>query len=147
MRTPSLLLLGVLLGACTRGPHPPVPIALGEDACAECRMAVSQRQFAAEIVDRGGVAEMFDDLGCLARHLRARPLAKGSTPYVVDFRTGAFVDARLAVYVRAPRVWTPMGSGLIAFTTRAAAEEAARKHDGRLLGFHELLQGPGEALK
>lgn len=58
------------LTACGGGALEPVPIVLDEDACSSCRMAISQPEYAAELVTPTGRGERFDDLGCVAAWLR-----------------------------------------------------------------------------
>lgn len=139
MRVPSALACLWILG-CTEGPPPAQALRAGEDACAACRMSVSQAKFASQRVRRGRTAEFFDDLGCLARSVRERPLEKAEAAYVADFETGQWAPAAAATYVHAPSVPTPMSSGLISFSARAGAEKRAAEWGGRLLGWQELLE-------
>ena len=56
MRRSSLLLicLPLVCGGCHRGPYEPVEITPDEDRCAACRMAVSQKPFAGQIMTAHG---------------------------------------------------------------------------------------------
>jgi copper chaperone NosL len=95
----------------------PGPAALDtrSDACAWCRMAVSDQRFAAQLVAPADDPRFFDDVGCLAGYLRAkRDLPKGVIAYVADHRTLAWVEAGAAVYTKLDSLETPMGSHLVA---------------------------------
>ena len=71
LTAPTLAALAaVALAACAGGPPEPAPIVLDEDACSHCRMTISEREYAAELVTREGQVERFDDVGCLAAWLR-----------------------------------------------------------------------------
>lgn len=123
----GLLAIALLAVACGAGEPRPVPLVLDEDACSYCRMAISQRELAAEAVTPGGQVERFDDIGCLLDWRREREVPEGTVFFVVDFDTGDWVDATEAVYVRSRAIPTPMGSGLVAFGSRDAAAAASRR--------------------
>lgn len=122
-----------LLGACSDPDTGPARIAYGEDACDACRMIISEAPFAAQ--GRGERVEKFDDIGCLARRAsRYRQL------WVTDHATGRWLDAKSALYVHAPDLYTPMASGLVAFEGREAAEAFAAKHSGKVVAFDYITQ-------
>jgi copper chaperone NosL len=125
-----------LLSAC--GSHSPRPVDIDpSDMCGYCRMAISQRQFAAEVLDAEDNPTKFDDIGCLLRYLTdARH--KSSAVFVVDYETRAWIDAAKASFVRGSRVTTPMAGGILAFGERARAETAARAVGGEILPFARL---------
>ena len=102
--------------ACGRGVPPPAPLDTRNDTCAFCRMTVSDRRLAAQIVVPGEEPRFFDDLGCLANFLHEHQLPD-AVVYVADHRTGEWTLSGNAVYSRLARASTPMGSGLIAHAT------------------------------
>jgi copper chaperone NosL len=136
----ALLSLLALAMACGGGAPSPVPIVLHEDTCSHCRMAVSQRELAAELVTRQGRVEIFDDIGCLAAWLREHGRPEGSAAFVVDHRAGEWLAAESATYVASP-LPTPMGSGLSAFADPAAAAAAASELGGEVAGWEEVRSG------
>jgi copper chaperone NosL len=134
------LLLALLLASCANSGKPePVRIVLDEDSCVECRMAVSQQPFAAEVVKRDRIADYFDDIGCLVYYAR-KGLPEGSAAYVVDFDTRDWVEAQAAFYVLSKDLPTPMSYGLGAFSTREAAETALNRWPGKVVGWEQLLE-------
>ncbi len=130
--------LTLALGGCG-GQHPPgspPDVVPGRDACRECFMIVSELRFAAGRTDEDGLAEAFDDIGCMVRHYRAA----GRVPerlWVADYDTGEWLDARRAFYVRGVGE-TPMGYGIVAVGTRQAADRLARGVGGAVLRFGDL---------
>lgn len=116
-------------GACQRGAPAPAPLDTRTEACAHCRMAVSDPQFAAQLVAPGEEPRFFDDLGCLRDHLRDARVPPGAVVYVADHRTRAWVPAAAAVYTRVAGLQTPMNSHLVAHADAASrdADPAAAK--------------------
>lgn len=126
-RLPAFLFAALAI-ACGASVPPPAEIALNQDACAYCRMIVSDRHFASQIASPLDEARFFDDLGCLARYLERSPLAAGTEIYVTDHRTLAWTPARTAIFTRVDAIAAPMGSHVIAHaseTTRADDPAAA----------------------
>jgi copper chaperone NosL len=112
------------IAACRSGPPAPAELVPGNEFCASCRMTVSERRFASQIVAPGEEPLFFDDHGCLRDFLRARPAPAGGAAFVADHRTLQWVEAAHAVYTRVPGVRTPMASSLIAH-----ADDASRRAD------------------
>jgi copper chaperone NosL len=117
MRRPALalaLLASAVAIGCLRGRVAPASLDTENEACRFCRMNVTQRRFAAQIVAPAEEPLFFDDVGCLRDYLRregAQPA--GAIAYVADHRTEEWVLADTAVYTRISGE-TPMGSHLIA---------------------------------
>jgi len=111
--------------------------------CGFCRMAISQKQFAAEVLDADENAIKFDDIGCMLRYLAAAK-QKPAAVFVMDYGTRQWVNAKDAHFVRGSKIATPMGGGILAFGDRARAEAAARESGGELLSFGQLPAGHEE---
>ena len=137
--TEALAALLWIAAGCGGGPIEPRELVLNEEACSLCRMAVSQRPFAAQAVSRSGSVDFFDDIGCLAQWTPMH-VHEETARFVVDYETGAWLDATKAYFVRAPRLDTPMSSGLAAFGTRDRAVAAAAKLRGEVLDWDEVHQ-------
>lgn len=119
------LLAAALLGGCAHSPGPP-PIAAGTE-CAACAMEASSPRFACER-QVGESWRVYDSIECLMRD--AGP-AVANTIWLPDY------DQR--VLHRADSLWivkgdlaTPMGGGLVAFQSRAAADSVAASSHGRV---------------
>ena len=136
-RAPIVALL--LVAAACGGPAGPAALDPRHDACAWCRMTVSDRHFASQVVAPSEEPRFFDDLGCLAGWLRENRFPDGALVFVADHRTGEWVDARRAVFARAPGLATPMGSNLVAH-----ADTASRAADAAAAGAEDVP--PSEVL-
>jgi copper chaperone NosL len=131
---------GIVATACgSRAKPKPIEIVLNEDSCAQCRMAVSQRPFAAEIAKPSGTADVFDDIGCLVTYVKEKGLPESSAVYVTDFKTGAWLDAQTACYLWARDLATPMSYGLAAFVSAQDAEDSVKQWPGKTVNWQTLL--------
>jgi copper chaperone NosL len=131
-----LALLLVSLVACGAEATGPVPVALGEDSCDLCRMIISEQPFAAQARFGPDKVEKYDDLGCLGERLNKPGAPLGL--WAADHKTGAWVDARSAIFVHVKELKTPMASGLVAFASRADAEGFAKDKGGRLVSLDDV---------
>ena len=135
----KILMVALLLTTACRPEKPkPVDIEPG-DICSSCKMAISQKRYAAEFIDREGTAVKFDDIGCMFRFVKARALKDSVEAwFVMDYRAQHWMPAENATYVRSAALPSPMGSGLIALENRAYAEEYSQKYRGKILTFEDL---------
>ncbi len=109
--------LAAATASCSSGPARPSAVDTVNDTCGSCRMAVSDKHFAAQIVAPNEEPRFFDDLRCLRDYLANVPsLPPRAVAYVADHRTGSWVRAARAVYVEVPSLSTPMGSHWVAYT-------------------------------
>lgn len=142
MRTALAATAWLALLACSRGPARPAALDTRNDACAHCRMAVSDARFAAQLAAPGEEASFFDDLGCLRDYLKAQPrLPRGSVAFVADHRTREWVRAAAATYTRNPGLQTPMSSHLLAHAGAASRDADPAAAGGAPLGAAEVF-GP-----
>jgi copper chaperone NosL len=135
----------LLLTACGRGAPPPAELDTRNELCAFCRMPVSDRRLASQIVSRGEEPRFFDDLGCLAAFVAREGRREGAATYVADHSTGHWVPAGSAVFTRSAALRTPMGSGWIAHADPATREADPAARGGTALGFEDILRGVGPA--
>ena len=120
--------MSIVTVACAGGPPAPVSLDTRADVCADCRMAVSNQAFAAQIVAPGTEPLFFDDIGCLAAYLGHHTrLPPGAIAYVADHHTGEWVAAVSALYTRNLQIATPLSSHVIAHAnvTNQQADPAA----------------------
>jgi copper chaperone NosL len=107
--------LALAVAACGSEPQQPAALETRTDACAFCRMTVSNAALAAQIVAPGEEPRFFDDIGCMAAYLKDHPARSGGArAYVADHLSKTWVAADVALYTRVPGLETPMGSHLIA---------------------------------
>jgi copper chaperone NosL len=134
----AALLIGALwLAGCGKPKFEPVEIA-AEDMCAFCKMAISEKQYAAEFLNRDSDAFKFDDIGCMANYVAEKKVPVAAF-YVVDFDSKRWLKAEGASLIVSPNFHTPMGGGMVAFEDRSRAEAAAAANQGRLISFAEAL--------
>lgn len=135
-----LSLIILLLVACQTNKLEPAALS-PEDMCTNCKMAISEKQFATQFLTKDGDAVKFDDLGCLAHYLtRHSPQRREiAALFVVDYETKQWLKAESAFYVHSEKFQTPMQGGFAAFAERPRAEAAAAAQQGRLHNWQELL--------
>jgi copper chaperone NosL len=139
----ALFTLAAIGQGCRPGPAVPEPIRPAEDTCASCRMQVSQLRYAAEIVTPDGEALKFDDVGCFRAYRTAHPELRDAPAWVVDSETGGWLKARSAAYLLDAPDRTPMGFGIVAFSSA----ERAKIRGSRVATFDEMMaagQGGGQ---
>lgn len=108
------------------------------DACAACKMAISQPRYAAQVVDKDGNAYKFDDIGCMLSYLRQHKLPEQRV-YVMDYVNQQWLEAENAVFVKSDAIESPMASGLAAFRDQISAQQFVKSNSGRVLAFSELI--------
>ena len=133
---PALVLV---LGSTARPATGPEEIQYGREACSRCHMHFATPGFAGERRGRDGRLARFDDLACLVQAIAAAH-EETSEAWVEDHDHGGWVPLASAVFVRGGRLHTPMGSGLVAFKDRAAAERLAQAAIARIWTLEELLR-------
>lgn len=131
-------ILIIFLG-CRDADIRPVDIA-ADDMCSHCKMAISEKEFAAEFINQEGTAVKFDDIGCMLAYLKAKSDTKIAAYYFVDYETKKWVKSSEASFVKSAEIAAPMGGGLIAFHDQTKAAAAATKYKGKTLKFEELTK-------
>jgi nitrous oxide reductase accessory protein NosL len=95
------------------------------DMCERCKMAVSDRKFAVQIIDPdSGKTYKFDDMGCavLWMHENKIPWKDKAIIWVTDAKTGEWIDARKARYTEG--AITPMAFGFAAYSQKTLPKGA-----------------------
>lgn len=131
----------LLLSGCNSKSRGPVPIE-ADDTCASCRMAISERRYAAELIKRDGSVYKLDDITCMLRFARSHALRSPAVNfYVTDYKNGRdWLDARHSYFAGLKTsVSSPMGSGIVAFRNAGDAEQVEGNKFGHPLTFEELL--------
>lgn len=139
---PCLLVLmtNMLLAGCRKGEAEPAEIA-PEDICTYCKMAISEKRYAAQFIDTDGQPFKFDDIGCMIKFANERTdRGRIAAFFVMDFDKRQWVKAEDAYYVSSTELKTPMDGHAAAFRDEARAREAAVVFHGRQLGFADLFR-------
>jgi len=135
----GLALLTIAAIACSARADGPPHLEEDRTACAHCGMLVSERMFAAgyRIADRE--ARVFDDIGCLLEALRREDNAPAARFWFHDAATREWIDGKKAVFMRSPKLNTPMAGGMLAYAGEAQARRAAAEHGGRVIASLDAL--------
>jgi copper chaperone NosL len=142
MRAVAVALMSLLaLAGCGGTEEGPAPVDTKNDACAWCRMSVSDLRFAAQLTAPGHEPKLFDDAGCLRDWLKAPRESAPWTAWVADHRTKDWVKAREALFTRNPSVETPMASGLLAHASAASRDADPEAKGGTPVPAAEVV-GP-----
>jgi copper chaperone NosL len=132
--------LWVLVGlaTCADGPR---PLAYGHEACAFCRMTLTDVRYGAEVLTTKGKVYPFDSIECMASFYQTLPPENGKGIYVVDFEhPGVWVPAEQARYVRSEQLPSPMGLHLTAFAPDHAPEHLQATYGGEVLTWGGIQQ-------
>ena len=95
------------------------------DVCERCKMIISERKFAVQILNpTTQQSYMFDDLGCAVLWFIEDELTwfDEATIFINDAVSGQWINAREAIYV--PETLTPMGYGLSAYSKQTIVENS-----------------------
>lgn len=138
MRRLRWLLAAALVAACAS--DAPQPIAYDVDACAQCRMQITDTRYGAEIVTRRGKAVKFDAIECLTEYYKQAAAAGDvRSVWVIDFRRpGTFIPAAGARYLQVPGGKSPMGRGLLATATDEGVAELKAALGGTVMRWSDL---------
>ena len=120
----------LLLWSCAAKEIGPAPL-YPEDECASCRMTISNRAFASEIVSEDGSVLKFDDLRCLDDYRQEHPEEAPAAIFVTDYESGEWMPWEKGIVVPTG-IETPMGSGRIAVATQEAAARLKEQHPPKL---------------
>ena len=118
----AVIASALLVTACTRTDAAAEPV-WGKEPCAHCRMLVSDKRYAAQVVDDTGEHRFFDDLGCMVLWMDTPKASQRA--WVREATSGAWLDARTAHYVHGAR--TPMDFGFEARFGDGVPFEAVRE--------------------
>ncbi|MDI3515339.1 MAG: copper chaperone NosL [Rhodocyclaceae bacterium] len=131
----------------------PIP---ADARCPVCGMYPARfPRWAAQIIFTDGAAHFFDSpvdlfmfLDDPARFGSARAPTDAAAIYVADFRSGAWLPARQAVFVRDSQTRGPMrGPDLPAFADAAAAQAFIAEQGGQSLSFAQIDAGVVSGLR
>jgi len=105
----------LLLMACKQGNKEQLPVDFvwDREACEECKMALSDPHYSAQVIDHEGRAYYFDDIGCAILWLRRQPWKDKARTWVNDVKTAEWIEAEKANWICGDPL-TPMGYGFAA---------------------------------
>jgi hypothetical protein len=112
--------LFLLILACKGGNEEQLPVDFVWDrtACEECKMALSDPHYSAQVIGPKGKAYYFDDIGCAILWLQRQPWKDKARTWVNDVNTTEWIEASKANWISGDPQ-TPMGYGFAATLSRA----------------------------
>lgn len=93
------------------------PMHWDRDMCERCKMAISERKFAVQVINpQNGRVYKFDDIGCALLWMDEEkiPWKEKAIIWITDAKSGKWINARTALY--ADGAITPMAFGFGAYT-------------------------------
>jgi len=139
-RTCFVLLLAGLLAACEPAPR---DLNFGSDECAHCRMLITEKEFASQLINRQGRVFPFDSIECMAAFEQEMASSEDiHSRWVPDFAAAGIGWLRVeqATILQSETLRSPMGIHLSAYASRAEAEQFAREYGGSIRSWDEILQ-------
>lgn len=129
----------VFLVGCSQKPK---PINLYEDQGTYCKMVISDRRFAAELVTTKGKSLKFDAIECLADYwVENREELKGAKLWVSDFNEpNKWLSIEEAVFVKSREIQSPMGESLLALASQEEVNQHLSKYDGKSISWQTILK-------
>ncbi len=119
----------------------PEPLQFGKDACHSCKMKLMDDKFGAEIVTVKGKIYKFDDVNCMLNFYNSGTVAVEDIKdlLVVNFATpGSLIDGRNALYLKSPKIKSPMASNIAAFEKDEELKKADAEISGIVLSWGEV---------
>lgn len=101
-------------------------------------MAISQLNFATEIITPDGEVFKFDDIGCMIEFKKTKSLPSGSVMFVRDFYTKDWVRIENAYFVKSEKIQTPMNYFIATFKTRESIEKFLREYGGEEFPYEQI---------
>jgi len=135
-----LALVATSLAGCgdeARADRPP-KITYGVDTCSRCHMIISEEKHAAGLVAEDGQEWVFDDTGEMIMTVQEEGLNERRV-WVHDFDSVEWIDGTTAFYVDSHDLMTPMGMGVVAFSSKDAAEKLAAEKSGTVRDWEAML--------
>jgi copper chaperone NosL len=140
MKAYVILCILILVSApsCKKGPE---PILFGVQECAYCRMTITDKAFAAQVVTQTGRTYSFDAIECMLFY--SQKSVEDETLieeyFVADWNPPHnMLDAEQAYYVISEARVSPMGGNLSAYSTRSIAEQQLKGFDGEIYDWKSL---------
>lgn len=133
----------IFLSACNSGPQ---PIKYGQDACAFCKMSISEQNFGAELITNKGRIFKFDDTHCLVgyrdKNIDSNEIKK---IYFVNFlEPHNFIEAHKAHFLKSDELHSPMGGNTGAFENEDDLKMTQDKVNGDEISLTQLFASGDE---
>ena len=140
MAVPVMLIAAVIsMASCSAsGPR---PIKVNEDACAYCKMTITNPAFATELTTKKGRQYVFDDVACMVGFKKESTALEYDHFYVANFSSPAdFVDLDHAILLQSDSLRSPMGGNMAGFASREDAQVYLTKYGASEISWTTLIK-------
>lgn len=134
------LFIAIALMSCE--PHTQ-PVQLGKDECAHCRMKLTEKAFAAELVTQKGKVYKFDDISCAAGFIKGDKIAYEEIfgLYFADYtQPEIWLHADSCVLFFSPEFRSPMNGNVAAFQHEKGINDLPFASSGNTLSWKQYLE-------
>lgn len=117
------------------------PINYGTDQCDHCRMTIMDKKFGAEIITKKGKAVKFDALECMINYQLENKINESDVDkyYCVDYSEPAKLkDAKEMTYLVSPKIKSPMGENISAYSGKNTAEKSLNDFGGEIFNWEGI---------
>jgi copper chaperone NosL len=123
-KTLIILIMSFFFFKCTVEPKIIIP---GKENCQACKMTIMDIRYAAQVITSKGKIFLYDDIGCLAASIKSHQIEENECKKILvsDYTNPMiWLDARLAIFIKAAEIHSPMNYNFAAFDNKASVESA-----------------------
>jgi len=134
------LLLLLTITACRPGPK---EIMIGHDECAHCRMIISEKPYASQMVSTTGKTWAFDSIECLAAYELEENIEHDRihSRWVPDFmKPEVWVNSDQALFLYSDVLRSPMGLNLSAYSSAEESTLQQAEYGGEVKTWLEVME-------
>ncbi len=136
----GILMLGMVtfLSCSTAQPR---AIKINQDACAYCKMTITEAPFAAQLTTLKGRQYVFDDITCLVSYKKENTAIPYDRFYVADFCSPfSFVDLEHAILLQSDMLRSPMGGNIGGFAVKDSAAVYQSRYNTQTISWAQLIR-------
>ncbi len=119
-------------------------IQYGRDACAFCKMTISDRKYGAELVTPKGKVFKFDATECMLDYLEENQQRYAHTMVVAFDDPGILYQSDSLTYLISPNMPSPMGAFISAFSQSSVANKIQQEKSGEMYSWSEIQRKFGQ---
>lgn len=130
----------VLLSAC--GHSGPEAINLNKDDCDNCKMSISDKRFACELVTEKGRAYKFDDVSCMMSYKNENKDKMTNAHFYINnyLVPNDLLFSDKLTFVEGENVGSPMGGNIAAFSNKDSANVYVNTWSAKLITWETINQ-------
>ena len=135
----AIVVVAAFFSAC--GPNGPKPIKLNVDHCDFCKMAISNGQFAGEVITEKGRYYKFDDAACMVRYVKENNSVEYASVFISNYLdANSLMPAKDSFFLKGGSISSPMRGDAAAFSSEKDAQAYAGKLGAAPMTWDELYQ-------